>query len=293
MAGTSAIEDYTVLQTRETGRGTDPLRPLLGRVRAGKLHRVAAPTAQIECLPPIPSEAAATRQYAQLPAFAPLLEELEIAGWSSHRRMLSGNFHDWLLLDGRKLLVMAGQAVATQANAAIEPIEAALVAQGAWATIRSHAQYACDAGTLLSLAARSLWSNAGAGVQAAVALVDLDGGHASVAVAGDCLAIRIRAAGSEQIAARQPLLGANSDFTYLSHAVQLSLRERILLVADERLRRPTKLASRVAATFSRLDVESHRRMMAADAIAVVRDEYEQAADDGDRPSASIVAVRRR
>jgi hypothetical protein len=26
------------------------------------------------------------------------MEEIELAGWSSHRRRLSGNFHDWMLL---------------------------------------------------------------------------------------------------------------------------------------------------------------------------------------------------
>ncbi len=296
MAGISAIDDCTVLQTRDSGRGTDPPRPMLTRVRANKLHPPLAQRVAVDRIPqgtPSSSSGAAARQNAQLPAFAPLLEELEIAGWSSRRRMLSGNFHDWSLLDGRKLLVMAGHAVAAQSNEAIDPIEAALVAQGAWASLRSHAHHSCDAGTLLSLAALSLWSNVGAGVQAAVALVDLDGGHASVAVAGDCLAIRILRGRLGADCRTAATVRRNSDFTYRSHAVQLSLRERILLVADEPLRRPAKLASRVAANFSRLDVESHRRMMAADAIAVVRDEYERAADDGGRPSASIVAVRRR
>ncbi len=230
-----------------------------------------------------------------MPAFVPLLEELEVAGWSSHRRMLSGNFHDWSLLASRTLLVMAGQAIAADANEAMDPMEAALVAQGAWASIRSHAQHAGDAGTLLSLAARSLWTNVGAGLQAAaaVAVIDLDGGHASVAMAGDCLTLRIRATGAEQIAASQPMLGVEPHFNYVSHSIQLSLRERILLVADEPLKRPAKWASRIANCFSQLDAESHRRMMAADAIALVREQYVRPADKNGLASASIVAVRRR
>jgi len=208
--------------------------------------------------------------------------------------MLSGNFHDWLLLEDRMLLVMAGQTVATEANEAIDPIERALVAQGAWASIRSHAHHSRDAGTLLSLAGSSLWANVGAELQAAVAvaLVDLDGGHASVAMAGDCLALRIRAAGAERIATRQPMLGADPHFSYLSHSVQLSLRERIVLVADEPLKRPAKLATKIANSFSQLDAETHRRMMAADAISLVRESYDQSADNGGRVATSIVAVRR-
>jgi hypothetical protein len=209
--------------------------------------------------------------------------------------MLSGNFHDWSLVDGRTLLVMAGQAVAAEADTASDPIEAALVAQGAWASIRSHAQHAADAGALLSLASRSAWSNTSASLQAAVAVavVDLDGGHASVAVAGDCLALRIRAGGTDQIATSQPMLGVDPNFNYVSHTVQLSLRERIVLVADEPAKRPAKLAARVLTNFSQLDAESHRRMMAADAIALVRRNYEPLADDAARATASIVAVRRR
>ena len=57
------------------------------------------------------ADPAVARMSGQLPAFAPLLEELEIAGWSSHRGSLSGNFHDWLLLEGRMILVAVGQAV--------------------------------------------------------------------------------------------------------------------------------------------------------------------------------------
>jgi hypothetical protein len=293
---TSAIDDYTKLQAQETGRTTDPLRPVLARVRANKLQLPLAENVGTDRNALAPTlAAAAIRQNSQLPAFAPLLEELEVAGWSSHRRTLSGNFHDWTLLEGRTLLVMAGQAVPSQADDAIDPIEAALVAQGAWASIRSHSHHATDAGTLMSLAARGLWSNLNSGLHAAliVAMFDLDGGHASVAVAGDCLALRIRAAGTEQIATNQPLLGADPNFNYVSHLLKLSLRERVLLVADEPLKRPAKLAARIAASFSRLDAEAHRRMIAADAIAPVRASFEQQAGNNRQVSASIVAVRRR
>jgi serine phosphatase RsbU (regulator of sigma subunit) len=256
------------------------------RIRAKRNQKLVAHVRATEMV------SAAARQNAQLPGFAPLLEELEVAGWSSHRRALSGNFHDWMLLQQRMLLVMAGHATSAES---IDPIEAALVAQGAWAAIRSHAHHATDAGTLLSLTAKTLWPIASAGVQAsvAVALVDLDGGRASVAAAGDCLALKFRATGSEPIAVNQPAVGADCEFTYPSHSIQLSLRDRILLVADEPARRPAKLATKIASSFARLDAESHRRMMAADAVSVVREFYDEQADDDARPSASIVAVRRR
>jgi hypothetical protein len=112
-------------------------------------------------------------------------------------------------------------------------------------------------------------------------------------MAGDCLVWRVRAAAMEQLAIRQPLLGGVSDFSYASQFVQMTLRERLLLVADNPLQRPAKLALNTAGTFSRIDAESHRRMMAADALAVVRNQYQQSATEAAATSASIVAVRRR
>ncbi len=281
--------------TRETGR-SDPLRSTRVGIRANKhqlpLAQTAPPEEVASSCQPAPKIAAAARRCAQLPTFAPLLEELEVAGWSSHRRVLSGNFHDWVLIQRRTLLVVAGHAGGSESG---DPIESALVSQGTWAAIRSHAQHAADAGSLLSLTARSLWplANAGLPSSVAVALVDLDGGQASVAAAGDCLALKIRAAGSEQIAVNQPAIGADCDLMYPSHAVQLSLRERLVLVADEPARRPAKLVSKIASSFLRLDAESHRRMTAADAVALMKQFYDQQTSDNARPSASVVAVRRR
>jgi hypothetical protein len=293
--GPFAIDSYTALATPSTGLAASALRERVDRIRATKsIHN--ALELKSERLPaPLSIGPAASRQSAQLPAFAPLLEELEVAGWSSHRRMLSANFHDWSLLDNRTLMVVAGQAVAVRPDECFDPIEAALVAQGVWASIRSQAHHASDAGTLLSLAARSLWANVGGNIQAevAIAIIDLEGGHSSVAVAGDCIALRIHLAGCEQIATRQPMLGAVSEFTYLGHSVQLSLREQIVLMADNAQRRPASLMSRVAASFGKLDVEAHRRLLAADAIGVLREERDQAMESGERSAASIVAVQRR
>ncbi|MCI0333863.1 MAG: SpoIIE family protein phosphatase [Planctomycetes bacterium] len=284
MPNLSTTKALAQVLSRDAARKTNPLRSNRG---TGETLRSAQPSSEQS-----PNSCAAVaRQCAQFPAFAPLLEELEVAGWSSHRRTLSGNFHDWLMLDGGRMLVAVGQAVGPES---IDPTEAALVAQAAWATIRAHAHYVHDAGELLTIAARSLWTIPNSSVQASVAIGEIDTteGRASLAIAGDCLAWRVRAANTEQLATRQPFLGELADFTYASHTVQLSLRERLVLVADNPFRRPAKLASSVASSFARLDAESHRRMMAADAVAFVRRHYERGPEE-QRSPASIVAVRRR
>ena len=251
--------------------------------------------------------AAADRQQEQLPAFAPLLEEVELDGWSSHQRMLSGNFHDWMLVDGGRVLVMVGH-VATASPARrddaawrvdgvelCDPIETALIAQAAWTAVRAHALHTDDAGRVLSLAARTLWTNPAMSQQAAVAvaLVDAVGGSASLAIAGDCLAWRVRAATWEQFPCDEPPLGAETHFAYSAHEFAMSLRERLLLVADHPAHRPAKFVPSVAAEFSTHGAESHRRMTASDALSIVRHRYERETAGDVLASASIVAVRRR
>jgi hypothetical protein len=292
--GPFSFDSYTASSNTAVGLASTALRERVDRVRTTKSIYEGSET-EAGRAATLSIAAGSTRQSAQFPAFAPLLEELEVAGWSSHRRMLSGNFHDWMMLENQTMMVVAGQAVAMRSVEFADPLEAAMVAQGAWATIRSQAHHASDAGTLLSLAARSLWTNVGENIQveAAVAVVDLEGGHCSVAIAGDCLALRVQAGCCEQIAARQPMLGAISDFTYLGYSVSLAMRERIVLMADDARRRPVDMMAKLAGSFAKLDANAHRKLMAADAIAMVREERDQAAESGERAAASIVAVRRR
>jgi hypothetical protein len=233
---------------------------------------------------------AAERLRAQLPPFAPLLEELEIAGWSSHRHQLSGNFHDWMLVGGDRLLVIVGR---TDIAEPTDPLEAALVSQAAWAAVRAHAPHASDAAAILSLASQTLWAApAATPTSLGVAVVDTAGGNTSVALAGDCLVCRVRAATCERLTFLQPPLSANSSFNYLSQSFQLALRERLILVADGSFRHSPKAELALSARFSHLDAESHRRMAAADAVALVRQVYD-ASDGESSPSASVVAIRRR
>jgi hypothetical protein len=191
------------------------------------------------------------------------------------------------------LLVTVGHAADPESR---DPTEMALAAQAAWTAIRSHALHTRDAGKLLSLAAQTVWTAPEAAIRAAVAvaLVDTTGGQVSMALAGDCLAWRIRAASCEQFTIRQPLLGSAAEFAYLSHAFELSLRERLILAVDDATERPPRLSANIAASFTHLDAETHRRMTASDAVALVCQHYERSATASPpTTSASIAAIRRR
>jgi hypothetical protein len=277
-------------QSRDAGRRTDPLRSDRAGLATGT--HLAPPATALATMSGAALSAAARRQRAQLPTFAPLLEEVELAGWSSHRHCLSGNFHDWMLLDDGHLLLAVGRGVRAEHG---DPADAALAAQAAWTAIRAHALHTRDAGTLLSLAARTLWPLPEADQQAsvAVALVDAVGGRASIAVAGDCQVWRVRAASCDPLDDRQPPLGTNSHFPYMTHEIELCLRERLLLVADNPDLRSEKSAASLAADFSRLEAETHRRMTAADALAMLRPRYDRAAETNAAAETSLIVLRRR
>jgi hypothetical protein len=286
------------LTCQEPGRRTDPLLPAqaLSLSRPGFDKQPVSKASKSKRRPPecsTNSRSPAMRLRAQLPAFAPLLEELEIAGWSASGSPPRGNFHDWLLLGNDRVLVVAGHAASAEAT---DADESALVAQAAWSAIRAHALHTRDAGKLLSFAAQTVWCAPEAAIRAAVAvaLVDTSGGQVNIALAGDCLAWRIRAASCEQFLICQPSLGLSSDFAYMSQSFELSLRERLILAVDDTPVRPPRLATTIASTFSHLDAETHRRMTAADAVALVSGHYEPAAPNSPTAtSASIAAIRRR
>jgi Stage II sporulation protein E (SpoIIE) len=288
------------LPAHDTGRRTDPLRPVPAvRGSESALGGVPRPpkTAVLRGRSELPTDeaspsVAAQRQRAQLPTFAPLLEEAELAGWSSHRQILSGSFHDWLLLEDGRVLVMVGRTVGTEL---CDPLDAALVAQAVWTALRAHARHAGDAGELLSLTARTLWPLPDERQQtaAAVALMDTVGGHLSVAVAGDCLAWRVRAATCDPLGGQQPPLGTNSTFPYRSQESELRLRERLVLVADNPLLRTEKLVASIESDFAHLDAEAHRRMTAPEALGMVRQRLEKCANEDALSAASVAVIRRR
>ena len=146
----------------------------------------------------------------------------------------------------------------------------------------------------MQLAARTLaLGDAEPHVSLVVALVDGVGGEVNLAIAGDCLAWRVRAARWELLPRDQPPLGVEANFAYAAHEFALSLRERLVLVADNAAERSTRFVPALAGRFTGLDAESHRRMTAADALAIVQSRCEQELAANPRASASVVAVRRR
>lgn len=236
-----------------------------------------------------PESPAATRRRAQLPSFAPLLDEIELAGWSSDRERLAGNFHDWLPLAGGGVMVAVGRVLET---ATTDPVEAALLAQSVWTAVRAHALHATDAGTLLSLVGRTVYSRSTGDPLASLALgiVDPVGGRVDLALAGGCLALRIRAAECESATDGRPPLGLHHDATYVGQQIELRPRERLAVIVGPHA---AGAVSAIQRQFTNLEAEAHRRMTAGETVRRIRQGCEAAERTERLASTSILVARRR
>lgn len=235
------------------------------------------------------ADCAIQRRRNQLPAFAPLLEELEITGWSSHRDKLAGNFHDWLPLADGGVLVALGKAVESAAG---DPIDAALVAQSIWTAIRSHALHTGDAGTIVSLVSKTWGSGSigGAAASVAIGIVDPIGGRIHVAVAGNCLAIRVRAATCETLHTNGFPVGAQPATHYSHQQFELRPRERFVLFTAMNAGAAVAIENSIGRHFANVSAESHRKMTATETLKHLRGVVENMDDD---VSTSTLVVRRR
>ena len=224
-------------------------------------------------------------------SFAPLLDEIEIAGWSSDRDRLASTFHDWLSLEGGQVMVSAGQGL----NRESDPTESGLIARSVRTAVRAHALHARDAGRLLALVARTLGETSTGGPLASltVGLIEPMGGGVQLAMAGPCLALRIRATGCTPLPAPQPALGIHAEIVSLHEQVDLRPRERLALITGQSDCFLTRLEAEIKKQFGGLTSEDHRKMTASQTLALVRQGVDMSRNLGDYESTSVVVVRRR
>lgn len=161
------------------------------------------------------------------PATSPLVDEWELAGWTTPKVAAAPAFYDWQTLADGRTLVAAG-AMTADAYTADGWLQAARIA------LRAHADSSQDAGELLTHANHTLWlaSPGGEGLAVAVALLDGDGEHSSLAAAGQAGIARWRAASCEWTPTNCPPLGWSERAIYTPRTANLVVRERLVLVTS-------------------------------------------------------------
>ena len=224
-------------------------------------------------------------------ACGPVVDEIELAGVNLPSHEACGNFQNWALLDPHRLLIAVGQAHDRTVNEQRER----LFVQATWTALRAHADHVTDAGKLLTHVGRTVWCDSVGGqfISLAVALVDTIGGRVDLAIAGQGLAMRIRASSCRPVRFGQPPIGFEPDADYQCETLELRPRERLALAVGTPTRESDPWGKHVAKVFQGLDAPTHRQMSASEALARIRSvPAKQFAGNGEN-AVSVAVIRRR
>jgi len=162
-------------------------------------------------------DAAERIQRNQLPTIPPMIQGWDFAGWTSQAQPIGGTFYDWFSLPKGSVAFAVG-------DVAGKGIEAALVASGLRAALRSHGQYHRNADNLLSQVNLTLWTGS-AGDQSAsmfCGFVDAGTDRLLYATAGPAEAMLLRPDHWESLEGDFAPLGHSPESRY--HQVQCRLQ---------------------------------------------------------------------
>ena len=168
---------------------------------------------------------AADWQVDRLPDFPPLVDDWEIAGWTSQAEVLGGAGHDWAILND-------GSLTATVLDAEGENVEAALTLASVQGALKSLAPTCAGAKQFLNQLNDSVWT-ASCGDQFAnlgFIRVQPETGDVEFASAGSVELFRIHKRGYERLTTEPTPLGAQPDQIYRQKSLQLKKGEILLLV---------------------------------------------------------------
>jgi phosphoserine phosphatase RsbU/P len=142
-------------------RETNILEVVAGRL-ASDLEREMLLRAGVDGAKLQKQVAAAERmQRNELPTIAPLLDGWDLAGWTAQADNVGGAFHDWFCLPDGLLAVAVGRA-------AEQGIAGALTANALKTAVRCHAQYHCQAESVLPQVNLTLWTGSAGDRRAAL-----------------------------------------------------------------------------------------------------------------------------
>ena len=148
-------------------------------------------------------------QEAQLPNIEPILDEVEVQGWTQQSGLLGGDFHSWTVLPDGNLAVALGDVQAPM-------IEAGLGCANLHALVQCHAEYQQAPGQVLSRVAENLWTGSMGDHFASLmfGVVDLPKRDFRFAAAGFIGAIYLHGSGVETLSDSVPPLGGDPDQFY-------------------------------------------------------------------------------
>ena len=214
--------------------------------------------------------AAERMQRNQLPAVAPLLDNWEVAGWTTQADALGGDFHDWFCLPDGLLAVAVGHAMEGG-------IPGALAASGLKAALRAHGQYYREAQQTLNRLNLTLWT-ASAGDQYATlfyGLIETATGRICTASAGHPGALVVHQDGWESLTQISTRLGEGPESLYEQTGYELMPGETLALFTDGALDLPGPDGKPLGETGMGKILQAAHAATAAEMATILRRQFDQ------------------
>jgi sigma-B regulation protein RsbU (phosphoserine phosphatase) len=231
---------------------------------------------------------AAGWQQDRLPSIMPLLDDWQLAGWTSQARGIGGDFYDWCVVPDGALAVAVGDA-----HGAL--LEAGLSAASLHTAIKSHELYRHDAGQMLSRLNETLWT-ASPGDQFAslfYARIDPDSAALEYASAGRVGVIILRADQFEILPAESAPLGTDPDSTFARHQQQLGPGDVLVVVSEGVLGSCLDASQPITEATLANALQPHRHATAEQLVERVRSLLTSHASQPPADDCTVLIVKRR
>ena len=165
-------------------------------------------------------------QRERLPSVQPLIDDLEIAGWTEQADDVGGDFHDWTVLPDGRLALAVGDADGSH-------VAAALGAASLQTTVKSHSTYRHTAAQLLTRVNESLVAASPGDQRAslAYALIDPENGKTTLGLAGGCATLLVGIEKQQATMTDSPALGETPELEYCEDRATLGHGEVLVLLS--------------------------------------------------------------
>ncbi len=172
-------------------------------------------------------DAAERIQRHQQPSVPPMIRGWDFAGWVYQSGGVGGSFFDWFSIPRNSVTFALGDVAGT-------PLEAAIIAAGLRASLRSHGQYHRNASRLLTQVNLTLWTGSAGDQSAALACgyIDAVSDRIRLASAGRIGLILARSDGWESLAAQAPALGHSPETVYRQTQFRLQPGDTLFCYGD-------------------------------------------------------------
>jgi sigma-B regulation protein RsbU (phosphoserine phosphatase) len=208
---------------------------------------------------------AARWQHDRLPSVVPLIDQLDIAGWTEQAEGIGGDFHDWSVLPDSRLAIAV-------ADAHGKLVEAGLNAASLHASLKSHAGYRHDAVQMLQRMNDTLWTASAGDQYASLAygILHPDSTAVELALAGQVAAILVQEGKHQILTTDLSPLGVNPDLRYRPLNFHLEPDDFLLLVSTGVRSAVDEAGLHIGEAAIASLVERHRRESASGMVAHVR-----------------------